>query len=95
MQMKQAPKSKEQLREEADATLRSVGELMSCPAFTGFYLAMLRAKRNEHDEAVLRNAGLLPEEREIRRRIGREYDEILLVHEKAAAQARRTAAVNQ
>lgn len=93
--VKSAPKSREQLVEESEQKLRAISELMSCPAFVNFYLPMLRARGEEHDQAALKTAGLALEEREVRRRIGREYDEIVVAHEKAAALARGTIAANR
>jgi hypothetical protein len=88
--MKNQPKSKDQLIEEADAKIRAIGQLMECEGFKGFYLEQLMKRQADFDGAVLRDTSLSAEEREIRRRIGREYDILLVLHEQQLAMARKT-----
>ena len=88
--MKNQPKSKDQLIEEADAKSRAIGQLMECEGFKGYYLDALRKRQADFDGAVLRDNSLSHEEREIRRRIGREYDILLVLHEQQLALARTT-----
>lgn len=82
-------KTKDEIIADAEESLRSVGKLVDCPEFRGFFLSLVRRRRDMHDHAVLHDGSLSAQEREIVRRLGRELEEVLKLHEVEAAMAKR------
>ena len=82
-------KTRDEIIADADETLRAVGKLMECAEFKGFFLDLVRRRRDVHDHGVLRDESLSAQDREIKRRLARELDEVLKLHEVEAALARR------
>ncbi len=87
--MKKEKKSTEEVVGEAEEALRAIEKLKACPEFTGYFMALLARRRDRHDGAALREANMEIQEREVRRRIGREYDDLLNALDVEAAMARK------
>lgn len=90
--MKSEPKTPQEIVANAEETLRAIQKLKECEEFTGFYTRFLEARRDGHDREALHTANLTLEEREVRRRIGREYDDLLGSLDTAAAMAKKAIA---
>ena len=81
-------KTRDEVIADAEEALRCIGKLEDMPEFKGFYLGLIRRRRDAYDRDVLRGE-FDHIEREIRRRLGRELDEVLKLHEQEAAMAKR------
>jgi len=73
--------------EKAYRTIAAVNQLKDCPAFTGYFMELLRKKQERIRHTVLNNEIITPEIREAMRLGAKEYDTIMKLADNDLASA--------